>query len=50
MMSGIQYEMVGVDCERMDLIELHLGAFADGGYAWIFPKGEDIAKHQHLCD
>ena len=44
MMSGIQYEMVGVDCERMDLIELHLGAFADGGYAWIFPKGEDIAN------
>ena len=44
MMSGIQYEMVGVNCERMDLVELHLGAFADGGYAWIFPKGEDIAN------
>ena len=44
MMSGIQFEMVGVDCERMDLIELHLGAFASGGYAWIFPKGEDIAN------
>ena len=44
MMSVIQYEMVGVDCERMDLVELHLGAFADGGYAWIFPKGDDIAN------
>ena len=44
MMSGVQFEMVGVDCERMDLIELHLGAFAAGGYAWIFPKGDDIAN------
>ncbi len=44
MMSGVQYEMVGVDCERMDLIELHLGAFANGGYAWVFPKGDDIAN------
>ena len=44
MMSGVQYEMVGVNCERMDLIELHLGAFADGGYAWVFPKGDDIAN------
>ena len=43
-MSGVQYEMVGVNCERMDLVELHLGAFADGGYAWIFPKGDDIAN------
>ncbi|AMK15380.1 geranylgeranyl reductase family protein [Methanobrevibacter olleyae] len=44
MISGVQYEMVGVNCERMDLIELHLGAFADGGYAWVFPKGDDIAN------
>ena len=44
MMSGVQYEMVGVNCERMDLIELHIGAFANGGYAWVFPKGEDIAN------
>ncbi len=44
MMSGVQFEMVGVNCERMDLIELHLGAFADGGYAWVFPKGGDIAN------
>ena len=44
MMSGVQFEMVGVNCERMDLIELHLGAFADGGYAWVFPKGDDIAN------
>ena len=44
MMAGVQYEMVGVNCERMDLIELHLGAFANGGYAWVFPKGDDIAN------
>ena len=44
MMSGIQYEMVGVNCDRMDLIEFHLGAFANGGYAWVFPKGDDIAN------
>lgn len=44
MMSGVQYEMVGVDCERMDLLELHIGSFAKGGYAWIFPKGEDSAN------
>lgn len=44
MISGVQYEMVGVNCERMDLIELHLGAFANGGYAWVFPKGDDIAN------
>ena len=44
MMSGVQYEMAGVNCERMDLIELHLGAFAGGGYAWVFPKGDDIAN------
>jgi digeranylgeranylglycerophospholipid reductase len=44
MMSGVQYEMAGVNCERMDLIELHLGAFANGGYAWVFPKGDDIAN------
>ena len=44
MMSGVQYEMVGVHCERMDLIELHMGSFAGGGYAWIFPKGDDIAN------
>ena len=44
MMSGVQFEMVGVKCERMDLIELHLGTFANGGYAWVFPKGDDIAN------
>ena len=44
MMSGVQFEMVGVNCERMDVIELHLGTFANGGYAWVFPKGDDIAN------
>ncbi len=44
MMSGFQYEMVGVNCERMDLLELHMGSFAGGGYVWIFPKGDDVAN------
>ena len=44
MAAGVQFEMVGVNCERMDLVELHLGAFAAGGYAWIFPKGKDTAN------
>lgn len=44
MMSGIQFEMCGVKPYRSDLIEMHLGQFAEGGYGWVFPKGEDIAN------
>lgn len=44
LMSGAQYEMCNVKCDRNDLIELHMGKFAKGGYAWIFPKGGDIAN------
>lgn len=43
-MSGVQYEMCKVHCDRSDLIELHMGGFAKGGYAWVFPKGDDIAN------
>jgi len=42
--SAFQYEMVGVNCNRMDLLELHMGNFASGCYVWIFPKGDDIAN------
>ncbi|MGL4669844.1 MAG: NAD(P)/FAD-dependent oxidoreductase [Methanobacteriaceae archaeon] len=44
MESGIQFEMVGVDMENNDVIEFYFGSVAPGGYAWIFPKGEDIAN------
>ena len=43
--SGAQYEMVNLDlpCDG-DLIEFYFGSVAPGGYAWIFPKGKDIAN------
>lgn len=36
--------MVGVELEDRRTTEFHLGSVAPGGYAWIFPKGEDIAN------
>jgi digeranylgeranylglycerophospholipid reductase len=44
MESGIQFEMVGVEMEDPDVIEFYFGSVAPGGYAWIFPKGDDIAN------
>ncbi len=44
MESGIQFEMVGVEMEDPDCIEFYFGSVAPGGYAWIFPKGGDIAN------
>ncbi|MDR2967542.1 MAG: NAD(P)/FAD-dependent oxidoreductase [Methanobacteriaceae archaeon] len=44
MESGIQFEMCGVEMEKQDVIEFYFGSVAPGGYAWIFPKGEDIAN------
>lgn len=42
--SCAQYEMVGVDVDP-DHLEVYLGEeTAPGGYAWIFPKGENIAN------
>ncbi len=44
MMSCAQYEMCNLDIDEGNL-EFYMGStFADGGYAWIFPKGEDIAN------
>ncbi|WP_409199343.1 NAD(P)/FAD-dependent oxidoreductase [Methanobrevibacter sp. DSM 116169] len=44
MESGIQFEMCGVEFERENIIEFYFGSCAPGGYAWIFPKGDDIAN------
>jgi digeranylgeranylglycerophospholipid reductase len=41
--SGIEYEMTGIDSG--DDIEMFFGrCYAPGGYAWIFPKGENKAN------
>ena len=44
MESGIQFEMVGLEMEDPNCIEFYFGSVAPGGYAWIFPKGDDIAN------
>lgn len=44
MESGIQFEMCNCEFERDDVIEFYFGSVAPGGYAWIFPKGDDIAN------
>jgi len=44
MESAAQFEMVGVEMEDNHCIEFYFGSVAPGGYAWIFPKGDDIAN------
>lgn len=44
MESCAQFEMVNVEMAEPDCIEFHFGSVAPGGYAWIFPKGDDIAN------
>jgi digeranylgeranylglycerophospholipid reductase len=44
MQSGAQFEMVGVEMENPNALEFYFGSVAPGGYAWIFPKGNDIAN------
>lgn len=44
MESAVQFEMVGVEMEDNNCIEFYFGSVAPGGYAWIFPKGDDIAN------
>ncbi len=42
--SCAQYEMVGADFDP-DHLEVYMGEeMAPGGYAWIFPKGENVAN------
>jgi len=41
---GYQYEMVGVEHDP-DYVDMYLGEdIAPGTYAWIIPKGEDVAN------
>ena len=44
MESCAQYEMAGVEMENNRDIALFVGSVSPGGYAWIFPKGDDIAN------
>lgn len=44
MISGVQFEMVGVELEDKHANEFYFGSVAPGGYAWIFPKSEDTAN------
>ena len=44
MESCAQFEMAGVQMAEPDCIEFHFGSVSPGGYAWIFPKGDDIAN------
>ncbi|WP_067260271.1 NAD(P)/FAD-dependent oxidoreductase [Methanobrevibacter cuticularis] len=44
MESGVQFEMCNVEMEDPDVLEFYFGSLAPGGYAWIFPKGNDIAN------
>lgn len=40
-----QFQMVGVDVESTGLLEFYLGSkISPAGYAWVFPKGEDMAN------
>nr|MDO8098417.1 NAD(P)/FAD-dependent oxidoreductase [Candidatus Njordarchaeota archaeon] len=41
---GVQFEMTRVEVEN-DVVEMYFGAkVAPGGYAWIIPKGDDVAN------
>lgn len=40
-----QFQMVGVDFESPSMLEFYFGSkITPGGYAWVFPKGEDMAN------
>lgn len=42
---GVQYEMAGIDIEDPTMITCWVGRkVSSGGYAWVFPKGEDVAN------
>ncbi len=43
--SGIQFQMVGIDFESPSMMEFYFGSkITPCGYAWVFPKGEDMAN------
>ncbi len=39
-----QFEMSNVRLEREDLVEIYLGSFAPGFFAWVIPTGGDSAR------
>lgn len=39
-----QYKMVGVEIDSHTTGHIYVGSMAPGGYAWIFPKDEEIAN------
>ncbi len=39
-----QYKMVGVELDSYKTGHIYVGSVAPGGYAWIFPKDEEIAN------
>ncbi len=39
-----QYKMVGVEMDSYTTGHIYVGSMAPGGYAWIFPKDEEIAN------
>jgi flavin-dependent dehydrogenase len=41
---GTQFEMSNVRLEREDLVEIYLGSFAPGFFAWVIPTGGDSAR------
>ncbi|NWF95859.1 MAG: geranylgeranyl reductase family protein [Candidatus Thorarchaeota archaeon] len=44
MSLSMQYVMRGVECDE-DVTEMHFGSsVAPGGYAWIIPKGDEVAN------
>lgn len=43
--SGAQFEMVGVELEDPEMLEFYFSqTVAPGGYLWVFPKGPDVAN------
>jgi digeranylgeranylglycerophospholipid reductase len=43
--AGLQYEMVNVELDSPTTEYIYFGnKVAPGGYAWIFPKGDDVAN------
>ncbi len=42
---GAQYEMAGIDIDDPTMCSCWVGRkVSSGGYAWVFPKGEDVAN------
>ena len=43
--SGAQFQMVGIDVKSPEVMEYYFGSrITPGGYAWLFPKGRDMAN------